>query len=250
MFFCNHWLFYSLIIIDVTLLFGLDYFEFWLNNWFSNNRFVFLDIIFIIYEINFELFLFNYGFNNRLVDIFSRIQRIFSDSNFLFRLNIFNNCIQNFFFFRCSSYVEDFLDFVDLWFNNSLNHSLITLNINIFRNFLRSILNWERLFFNINFLFFSLKYWNEFLNSLIDLRLNNDSLSERFEKLFLNNFWFSHDSFSNNLRIGGVSFGDYFWLDGKFLFSDTISLQVIECQLLIGRTLCCGGCGGLGDFFW
>lgn len=170
-------------------------------------------MIFFINIVDRKIFFLIKWSDHWLIDILSRIQRIFHHSIPILNFSILPNCIQNFSSLRLFSEVDNFFDSMNFWLYKGLNILLISGDKNIFRYFLWSGFH-RKIFVSQSYLLLLLlKHRHQSLYSLINLRLNNDSLSDWFNNLILHVDRITLNSFCNDFRLSIEGFN----IDLRFL---------------------------------
>lgn len=213
----DHWSYNVLFVVNITWsLYGFSS-EFFLNNWLSFDWFVFDNSISSINESNLNTFSFHNWLNNWLINIFVWRQRDFSSVYKSFNFCRSENWLQSFFDFSSFYYIQLFCDFSNSRFNYILVINNITINGYCSWFLFVTSLNRETSLSFHNSVLFLLKFRNQLLNSLIDSRCNDDSLSQGFDLIFGNysrltndsfcdDFWLCCISLSDNLRFGSDVF--------------------------------------------
>lgn len=163
--------------------------------------------VLLVPVIHFEVFPLEDGLNNGLVDELDWLQSVFSGARSHFSIFVFVDGIENLLEFWNLGHIQNLLDLIDSGLDDGLDEFLV-IDHDVLGNSGLGVL--DRKSFGLDFyvLLLSLENGNEFLDCLIDLRLDDNSLSDGLNHFLLDHLGLCDDSFSNDLWSGRVPLSD------------------------------------------
>lgn len=208
-------------VVNISRSFNCFSSHFFLDNWISSNRVIFNDSVFSRDKSNLHIFFFNDWLNDRLVNIFIRRKRNFSNIYQFFDLSRSVYRFQSVLYFTSFNDIKLFGKFLYSWFDDILIVNNVAINAYCPGLPLITCLNWKTSG-SLNYsLFFLLEFRNQLFDCLINFWLNYNSLSHWLNLVFSDDSRLFNDPFSDNLRLCLKSLSDYprlysniFWRPG------------------------------------
>lgn len=205
-------------IVNISRSFNGFFSVFVLDNRLSFNSIIIINSVFPIDKSDLQIFFFNNRLDDRLVDVPIGRKRNTSGIDFVFNFSRSENGSEGFLDFSSLFDLELFGVLINSGLDNSLIVSLIARNEDVFYGSFVGIFSGKNSTFSINDLIILLnELRHDLFNLLVDLRLDDNSLSKRFDNLFSHNFGFSNNSFSNDFWVSRVSLSDDFGFHSNIL---------------------------------